>query len=207
MSDFPVFVTLGPAGSNHEFVLRRYLAAHGLQARARVRFIDDFHVGAQWLMEGTAHFMLQCAVHPATAEVTGRYRQSVFVVDAFISRSQPMALLRAVGPDAAALPQKVGLQPATRDYADLSAWPAQATEPTVAAVGQALLRGAYAAGIAFASLAAQHPERFEVVTPIDSVCDAWVVYGTTPVDGNRAVVWTESPVAGLFGTADRRLCK
>ena len=74
----------------------------------------------------------------------------------------------------------------------------------MAAVGQALLRGAYAAGIAFASLAAQHPERFEVVTPIDSVCDAWVVYGTTPVDNDRAVVCANSPVSALFAGVPER---
>lgn len=192
------FVTLGPAGSNHDFVLRRYLAAHCLQDRAAVVFVDDFHEGARRLMDDRAHFMLQCAVHPSTAEITGGYRQSVFVVDAFVSRSQPMALVRAVGPGAGALPQRVGFQPATRDYADLSHWPEGVPEPTVAAVGQALLRGTYAAGIAFTTLVEAHPARFEVVEAIGSVCDAWVVYGTQPVDDDRAVVWADSPVARLY---------
>ncbi len=35
-----IFATLGPAGSNHELVMKRYLALHGLEDAAIVRVAD-----------------------------------------------------------------------------------------------------------------------------------------------------------------------
>lgn len=190
------FLTLGPDGSNHHFVLRRYLAAHGIVDKVRIELIDDFHRGAGELKAGRADFMLQCAVHPDAAAVTGGYRKDVFVVDAFISPSRPMALLRARS--AAGLPRSVGVQPATESYADLSTWPSVVHEATVAEVGLGLLEGRYAAGIAFSSLADEHPGAFEVVEQIGTVCDAWVMFGRQPVDEGRTVVWAQSPVSRLY---------
>lgn len=195
------FLTLGPEGSNHHFVLQRYLAAHGIADAARVELIHDFHHGARALKAGRADFMLQCAVHPDAPAVTGGYRKDVFVVDAFISPSQPMALLRARS--AKGRPQSVGVQPATESYADLSPWLTVVHEPTVAEVGKGLLEGRYSAGIAFSSLADAHPDAFEVVEDIGSVCDAWIVFGTRPVDEGRTIVWMESPASGLYGGAGR----
>lgn len=192
------FATLGPAGGNHEFVLQRYLAAHGMTERSTIVFIKDFHDGAEMVIERSVDFMLQCAVHPTTAEITATYRKKMFVVDAFISRSRPMALMRARNAPAAGVPRRVGLQPATRNYADLSAWPDVVREPTVTAVGEWLLQGKYEAGIAFSTLAEAYPERFEVIEPIGSVCDAWVMYGPEAVDGDEAVVWRGSPVRKLY---------
>ena len=196
----PSFVTLGPEGSNHAFVLQRYLQAHGILNTSRVEYIEDFHEGARMVTGGHADFMLQCAVHPATPEITGRYRLQLFVVDAFISPSRPMALVRSKR--ASETPGRVGVQPATQHYADLSPWPQRVEEPSVMEVGLGLLQGRYDAGIAFASLAFEHPERFEVVQAVSPVCDAWIVFGSTPVDRGQAVVWTESPVARLYGHSD-----
>ncbi|SOE06196.1 hypothetical protein SAMN05518800_6822 [Variovorax sp. YR752] len=71
-------------------------------------------------------------------------------------------------------------------------------EPTVLAVQAGLAEGRYEAGIVFASFAAAHAERFEVMEPIGTVCDAWIVYGREAVDEGRAVVWNGSPVARQF---------
>jgi hypothetical protein len=133
------FSTLGQAGSNHHFVLRQYLAAHGIEEAARIVLFDDFHAGARALIAGEADYLLQCAVHPAAAEITGTYRTAMVVVDAFISPSRPMALVRAreAGEGAGI----VGVQPATKTYADLSAWPTVVHEPTVFAVQARLNRG------------------------------------------------------------------
>ncbi|MGO4396335.1 hypothetical protein AB4Z46_33815 [Variovorax sp. M-6] len=193
------FLTLGPRGSNHDFVLQRYLQAHGLAGSTIVDWFDDFHHGARELAAGRADYMLQCAVHPDAPDITGGYRKSLFVVDAFISPSRPMALLRA---RAAGGPQRrVGVQPATQRYADLSSWPVVIEEPTVSAVGEGLLAGSYEAGIAFASVADEHPEALEVVEHIGAVCDAWMVFGRTPLDEGRTIVWTGSPVARQYAAA------
>lgn len=190
------FSTLGCEGSNHHFVLQQYLAAHRLTKAARIVLFDDFHAGAQAVVRGEADYLLQCAVHPAAAEITGTYRADMVVVDAFISPSQPMALVRAAGRGNNSA--MVGVQPATQSYADLSAWSSIVHEPTVLAVQGALVAGHYEAGIVFTSFAAAHAERFEVVTAIGAVCDAWIVYGRQAIDHGEAVVWKDSPVARQF---------
>jgi hypothetical protein len=191
----PRFSTLGPRSSNHDFVLRRYLAAHGL--RADVALFANFHAGALALADGKADFMLQCAAHPDTAWVTGAFRTALFVVDAFISPSQPMALVRHRAPTGGQ--GKVGVQPATRCYADLSAWPEVVEAPTVQAVQDGLLRGDYEAGVVFERLLHEVPDRFDLVSAIGTVCDAWVLYGREPVDEGETVVWRQSPVAQRLG--------
>jgi hypothetical protein len=190
------FSTLGPAGSNHHFVLERYLAEHGIEKAVRIVLFDDFHNGAQALIAGEADYLLQCAVHPAAAEITGTYRTAMVVVDAFISPSRPMALVRAK--DAGEGAETVGVQPATQTYADLSAWARVVHEPTVLAVQVGLSEGRYGAGIVFSDFAEAHAGRFELLEPIGTVCDAWIVYGRAAVDEGRAVVWKESPVARQF---------
>lgn len=190
------FSTLGQAGSNHHCVLQQYLAAHGIEEVARIVLFDDFHAGARALIAGEADYLLQCAVHPAAAEITGTYRSAMVVVDAFISPSRAMALVRATHSEEGA--GKVGVQPATRTYADLSAWPDVVHEPTVLAVQAGLSEGRYGAGIVFLDFAQKHADRFEVVEPIGTVCDAWIVYGREALDQGRAVVWKDSPIARQF---------
>lgn len=185
------FLTLGPVDSNHHFVLERYLAAHGLGAGARAVLIDDFHEGARRVIAREADYLLQCAVHPAAAEITGTYRRDLHVIDAFICPSRPMALVRTKRPRAGL--GCVAVQPATQSYVDLSGWASIVHEPTVSAVQQGLLAGHYEAGIAFSSLAERQPEDFDLVEQIGTICDAWVVFGRDAVDGGQAVVWTRSP--------------
>ncbi|CAN7723163.1 hypothetical protein LJR084_006204 [Variovorax sp. LjRoot84] len=191
-----IFSTLGREGSNHHFVLQQYLAAHRMAEATRIVLFDDFHAGARALIAGESDYLLQCAVHPTAAEITGTYRTAMVVVDAFISPSRPMALVRAIGSGEGT--GKVGVQPATQSYADLSAWPTVVHEPTVIAVQASLAEGRYETGIVFASFAEAHAERFEVMEPIGTICDAWIVYGREAVDEGRAVVWKDSPVARQF---------
>jgi hypothetical protein len=190
----PRFSTLGPSGSNHEFVLRRYLEAHGVEAEPEL--FASFRTGAQALAEGEGDFMLQCAVHPDAAWVTGAFLRRLHVVDAFISPSQPMALARHRRP--ASGRGRVGCQPATRSYADLSDWPECIEAPTVQAVQEGLLRGDYEAGIVFERFLRDAPDDYVLVHPIGAVCDAWILYGREPVDEGRTVVWKDSPVAKRF---------
>ena len=64
----PNFVTLGPAGTNHEFVPRKYLAYRGLK-NAQVKLIDDFLVGLAMIKNGDADYMIQVAVHPECSNI------------------------------------------------------------------------------------------------------------------------------------------
>ena len=62
-------------------------------------------------------------------------------------------------------------------------------EPTVTEVGRGLVEGRYSVGIAFTALGDEHPGALEVGKDIGTVCDAWVMFGTQPVDEGRTVVW------------------
>ncbi|MEP6722086.1 MAG: hypothetical protein ABJA77_11605 [Variovorax sp.] len=190
------FNTLGPENGNHHFVLQQYLAAHGLSDAARIALFDDFHAGARDVIEGRVDYLLQCAVHPQAAEITGSYRAAMVPVDAFVSPSRPMALVRAR--HAQGGEGRVGVQPATASYVDLSPWAHVVHEPTVLAVQAGLTAGRYAAGIVFSSFALAHAEAFQVVEVIGTVCDAWIVFGRTAVDQGAAVVWRDSPVARQY---------
>ena len=61
------FITLGPRGSNHEYVLHRYLDFHGIRELATVDLALDFEQGARAVLDHRSDFLLQCAVHPATS--------------------------------------------------------------------------------------------------------------------------------------------
>nr|WP_279343740.1 hypothetical protein [Variovorax terrae] len=168
------------------------MALQGVDGRARIDLVAGFDEGAARLIAGSADFMVQCAAHPDTAAIVGRYRRQLFVVDTFISPSQELAV---VSRRDAAAPRALALQPATRDYVDTRRWEVLRPEPTVSAVGQGLLDGRHEAGIAFAQLAVEHPELLRVDEFIGTVDDAWIVYGCEPVARGALVAWPDSPAA------------
>lgn len=188
----PTFATLGPEGSDHHFVLQRYLEAHGITQASQQILVDDFHSGARGVVDGRADYLLQCAVHPAAA-IAGAYRPRIVVVDAFISPSRPMALVRARR--ARAGRSRIAIQPATRGDADLSCWKEVVHESSVIAVQMGLQARRYDAGIVFMSFALANSDEWQVLASIKSACEAWIVYGREAVDKGDAVVWRDSPVA------------
>jgi len=184
-----VFATLGPAGTNHEFVTRRYVAFHGLQAR--VELLPDFDLALERVIEGRADHILQCAAHPAVADTTARGFGRVFVIDAFVASSRPMGVLARIG---VTRPVTLALQPATRAYIDTSRWPVLRERPSIIEVGEDLLEGRADAGIAALELAERHPDRLRVEQTIGAMTDGWLVYGRRPVAGAFAC-WPDSPAA------------
>ena len=59
MAGRPVrMATLGPAGTNHELVARRYLDFHGA-ATSGLRFAGSFREAIDWLRSGEVDFVLQ----------------------------------------------------------------------------------------------------------------------------------------------------
>lgn len=194
------FVTLGPPGGNHAYVLRNYLELHGLTHTARTSYVEDFHVGAAAVVSGDVDHMLQCAAHPDFADVTGRHRPRMVPVDAFVAASQPMSLVRQRGSRSA---RTVAVQPATRQYADLSAYAEMREMPTVSAVQDVLLDGQVDAGIVFTRLLDEQPQRLEMLKDLGSVRDAWVLFGRELVDASETAAWLDSPIARRFASATR----
>jgi len=190
-----IFATLGPGGSNHEFVLHRYLAFHRLRDCAQVELILDFHDGARRLVAGEIDYMLQVAVHPEATTVVAAYRHAMFVIDAFVSGSRDMAV---VCRNDVARPAHLALQPATTHYVDGSRYGTLIPEHSIGTIARGLLEGKYEAGITYASLAAEHPERFRVLEPIGTVDDPWMLYGRVRVAHGATLACRESAAARLF---------
>ncbi|MGR4869956.1 hypothetical protein ACIPRI_13925 [Variovorax sp. LARHSF232] len=189
------FIALGPHGSNHEFVTRRYLEFHGLGGRATIELVKDFEQGAMLVLAHRADFMVQCAVHPATMATVAKYLEGLYVVDTFISPSQDLAIIQRVD---ASQPRTLAVMQPTLDYTDRTRWDEVQFVETVAEVSQGLLDGNYEVGLGYVSTAEQHPETLRIVEFIGSVDDAWIVYGRTRVSDNRLLAWRDSPAAALY---------
>ena len=89
-----IFATLGPAGSNHEYVTERYLALHGLED-SEIRLVDDFATGLAMMSSGEVDFIVQVAVHPDATDSVARahFEHDIHVIEAFVSPSRPLAVL------------------------------------------------------------------------------------------------------------------
>ena len=190
------FATLGPAGSNHEFVTARYLERHGL-TDARTVLIDDFEDALRMLADERADFVVQVAVHPAAAEIVAKahFEHGIRVVDTFVSPSRPLAVLTGAG---VSTPRSLGLQPATRDYLDTSRWEILVPERSIMTVAEGLLAGRYDSGVTALSIAESHPGQFRVEQELGSVDDPWMVYGRRRVTEDGLVLWPGSPVSRFF---------
>lgn len=194
------FATLGPAGSNHEFVIRRYLDFHGLHNGAEVELVLDFQEGATRLIGGEIDFMLQVAVHPDAADVVARNRHAMFVVDAFVSGSRPMAVVCRRDVER---PAHLALQPATTGYIDACRYGRLIDEVSTASVAAGLLDGRYQAGLTYAAVAEEHPTRFRVLEMIGTVDDAWMVYGRHRLSQGRLLADPLSPAARAYASMRR----
>mgnify|MGYP000331990092 CR=1 FL=1 len=86
-----VFATLGPSGSNHDYVARRYLAFHGLEGAARVELFPAFRDAFEALFSGRADYILQAAVHPDAARSVAIYRDRAPLIDTFQSTGEGSA--------------------------------------------------------------------------------------------------------------------
>ena len=189
-----IFGTLGPSGSNHDWVAKRYLAFHGLDD-AEVELFADFDTAIRSMLSGKVHYVIQVAVHTSVTDIVARYRNRAHIIDTFISASQPMAVLTR---SEIKVPKSLGLQMATRGYIDSSRWETLVTEPSTVAVAHGLLDGKYDSGITLLKYEKQHPGRFQVEQTIGKVVDPWLVYGTDPTCTSGMLAWPDSPAASLY---------
>ncbi|KXU96454.1 hypothetical protein CR51_22925 [Caballeronia megalochromosomata] len=187
-------MTLGPSGSNHEFVATRYLKFHGLEGVASLELILDFDAAARAVIQGDADYLLQVAVHPDTTDIVARYRKQLFVVDAFVSGSKDMAVVTRVD---VAQPKSLALQPATSAYVDTSGLEL-IPETSTSSVAEGLLAGKYESGLTYSSLALDNPTRFRLDEVIGTVDDPWIIYGRERLSEGNIVTWTDSPVGRAY---------
>lgn len=185
------FLTLGPEGTNHELVTKRYLTFHGIQDVA-LELIDDFHLGLAMIRDGCSDFMIQAAAHPDCGDVIGKgsFHFDVHVVDTFISPSRQLGILTQADIEK---PKTIGFHPATKGYADLSAWRHHQHMPSNVAVSEGLVSRELESGIAFLDLNEQYPGRFRIDLNIGTADDAWIVYGRERIANGSAIIWANSP--------------
>ncbi|MDP9607522.1 UNVERIFIED_ORG: hypothetical protein J2W38_007347 [Variovorax paradoxus] len=193
------FITLGPSGSNHEYVTRNYLDFHEISAKSSIDLAVDFESAAHAVLTGKADFLLQCAVHPATMATVAKYLDGLFVVDTFIAPSQDLAVIRRK--DVPRSSTLAVMRP-TLDYTDASRWKEIKYVDTVAEVTKGLISGQYDAGLGFVSAAQKHPDILEVDEFIGTVDDAWIVYGRQKVSAGKLLAWRESPAAALYRSGE-----
>jgi hypothetical protein len=173
MTQTPLFLTLGPAGTCHENALLRYLEFQGLED-ARVELVSGFDEGLERVHEEPNSFLVQCSAHPDVHVITERYRQEVFVLDTFIYPAKEMALLERID---VSDPKTLGIVPAALGYPDLRHWQSVVQESANPIVARELLAGKYDAGVTLAEYADIHPDALRVVERYGEVDTTWLVYG------------------------------
>lgn len=189
-----VFATLGPAGTNHELVTKRYLAFHGIDAR--IELVTRFDDAIEGLKSGAVDFVIQCAVHTDTPRIMGENFRAIYVIDTFISPSKDLAILTRAD---VAEPKTIALiRPSTESYADLSPWPELVHDISIPIILGKMLEGVYDSGLVYLEYAEQYPGRFRVDRVIGSPDDAWIVYGRERTYRDGVLAWRDSPAAALY---------
>jgi len=192
-----IFLTLGPAGTNHALVAANYLAFHGLPADS-LRLAASVAEGLDAVRAGAADYLILCAVHPQAPWAVGRHFREVFVVDSFISPSRPLAILTRTD---VAHPRSIGiLHPATSDYADLTRWERvdRITDGTLHDVARFLLEGRFDSGLVYLDYATTHPDQLRIDETLGSPDDAWLVLGRERTFRAPMLAWPDAPVAAQF---------
>ena len=197
-----VFTTLGPSGTNHEFVARKYIDFHELHD-ATLRLSDTATAGVEAVRDGVADYFILCAVHPDTPNIVGRFFREVFIVDTFISPSLPLAVLTRADVDK---PRSIGvLHPATTDYIDTGKWErvTKITTGSLHAVADGLLKGRYDSGLVYLNYAQRYPGELRIDQEIGSPDDAWVVLGRKRTFAEPILAWKDGPISTQFAEIAR----
>jgi hypothetical protein len=187
--------TLGPAGTNHEYVAREYIRFHDIPD-TRIVLVASFAEAIDGLRSGKCNLVIQCAVHPDTPVTLGRHFSEVFAVDCFISPSRSLAILTRVEVDK---PRSIGLlRPATEFYADLDAWEEKISGPSLPVIFENLLGKQYDSALVYLDYAEQCPDRVRVDRVIGSPDDVWIVYAGERTSRGRIQAWRDGPVRDLI---------
>ena len=172
MSAGAILATL-PAGTNHDFVARRYAAARGLTPEPLA--CESPRAALHAVLDRRADLALVCAAHPDAPALPAEFHTRLYVVDAFVSASKPLALVSRAQ---IVTPFSVGLFVATVGLADLSRWKEIVVERTgtIADVQTRLMRGAYDSALVYRDFMDRVPG-YRLEAEIDSPDDAWIVFG------------------------------
>jgi hypothetical protein len=172
MSRAPVLATLA-AGTNHDFVARRLAAARGYDPEPLA--CDSPRAALLAVIEGRADRAVICAAHPDAPALPAEFHKRLYVIDAFVSSSKPLAVVSRA---AIAKPFSVGVFVATMGLADLTRWKEIVVERagTIADLQTRLTKGAYDSALVYRDFLDGRPG-YRLELEIDSPDDAWLVFG------------------------------
>lgn len=191
------FGTLGPRGTNHELVSRRYLDFHGL-VDAELSLFASFLVAVEQLRERQLDYVIANAVHPETPVIVGRNYREVFVVDSFISPSKPLAVVTRRDREP---PRSIAvLHPSTTSYTDISRWSEHkhVTTGGLPVIAEGLLAGDYDSALVYREIAEHHSDILKVDEELGSPDDAWLVLGRDRTYTTGVLAWRDAPIAKQF---------
>ena len=165
-----VWVTLGPEGTNHDFVLRSHLRERG--SKARIIHASDATGMLACCVRGEAKHMMICAAHRKAAEIVAiaQYTHGILLTDTFIATSQPLAILTRSD---AERPGTIALHPATRPYTSLSEFDDVVEVTSTVAAFQGLQQGSWDSALTLRRYA--DTEGLKLVRSVDAARDAWLV--------------------------------
>jgi hypothetical protein len=187
--------TLGPAGTNHECVARKYVAFHDIR-NAQTVLVASFTDAIDDLRRGACDLVLQCAVHPDTPATLGGHFNEIYAVDCFISPSRELAILTRSDVDR---PRSIGLlRPATESYADLSAWEEKVSGPSLPLVFENLLKRHYDSALVYLDYAREFAGKVRVDQVIGSPDDVWIVYARERTSRGAIQAWKNGPIRDLI---------
>ncbi|WP_434052219.1 MAG: hypothetical protein RDA78_23630 [Roseibium sp.] len=165
-----VHFTLGPEGTNHDFVLRNHLRERG--CRARILHAADASSMLAHCVRGDASHMMICAAHPDAAETVAiaQYAHGILLTDIFIAESYPLAILSRADIETC---RTIALHPATRPYTSLSLLDEVFELTSTVAAFEGLLQGKWDSALTQRRYAEN--EAVKMVRPVDAARDAWLV--------------------------------
>jgi hypothetical protein len=175
----PVFGTIGPEGTDHERVTRRYIDFQGLLSAEVQLMLDPIKDGPDWVLEASNRFLILCDAHPKIHMVNERYPQEMVVIDNFIDATKHLSLIyRKDAPEL----KTIGLVEATRGYIPDLAEREEKGDKIVdvqskPVLSQMLLEGECDAGITHTSLVDEHPDLLRVEKSYGKVNTTWTVFG------------------------------
>lgn len=168
----PIYATLGPAGTNHDLVLKAYLARDS--STGEVLLCSDLDAVLHACVGCAASHMMICAAHPDAARIvsTAQYAHGILLIDSFIAESQPLAILTRRDVET---PRSIALHPSTRGYANVSGYETIHEVASTVAAFEGLVESKWDSALTAARFADASDAR--VLTTIDPPRDAWLVLG------------------------------
>lgn len=168
--EIPVYATLGPEGSNHDYVLRNRLRDTG--SGARILYEPSAEKMLDRCVNGEATHLMICAAHPRAADVVAiaQYTHGILLTETFIAASEPMAILCRRGIER---PRSIALHPATRRYTSLDGFDEIIDATSTVAAFDGVVQGLWDCALTQRRFA--DDSRVWMSRSVEAARDAWLV--------------------------------